>query len=142
MEAAFFHKAVLAYRVYGLPRNINWIEISGGDGVIEVNDPALIEVMRDKVKKGIGGLTEITAEQFAEKKTLPPTPRRLVTGVPGFEGPRLVDRQKLQPSSSQPQGATAAVAGETQPEPKSGAASVMKADEPKSGKAKSRRSRK
>lgn len=51
-------------------------EVVGGDtGILETEDAKLIEVLDVAVKRRMGGVVSITAEEFEELKKNPPAPR-------------------------------------------------------------------
>lgn len=51
-------------------------EVVGGDtGILETDDPKLIEALEIAVKRRMGGVVSITQEAFEELKKNPPAPR-------------------------------------------------------------------
>lgn len=76
---AYFDKSNASSPVLGVPYPITWTRYGDNESVAEVTDDRAIALLRDKHRRGVGGIVEITAEQYAEKKTIPAQPRKLVT---------------------------------------------------------------
>lgn len=76
---AYFDKSNASSPVLGVPYPITWTRYGDNESVAEVTDERAIAILRDKHRRSVGGIVEITAEQYAEKKTIPVQPRRLVT---------------------------------------------------------------
>lgn len=112
-ETAYFGKIIISNPIIGLPGKVPWIPIEDGNGVASVDDPDLIAALRDRCGRRIGGVREITREEFDKKKVIPLLPRKLATQGPDRGKIRLSEDNPLKFPSGKP----AAEAAGKSPEP-------------------------
>ena len=72
-----FQKEILSNPVIVNGKGVEFEPIGGGTGLIELNqgDPdqsKIITALDDFAKRGVAGVSKITAAEYAEKKSLPP----------------------------------------------------------------------
>lgn len=87
----YYHKSVVSSPIFGLPLRVQWIPIGNGDGIAEESRDDMNVALQAKIKAGVGGLSELTEEQFLEKKKLLAIPRRFVTEDPRHSTPRIMN---------------------------------------------------
>ncbi len=82
MEAKHYSKSIITSPLAGSPVSLRWISVGDGSGIAEVTDAATIAFLEMKVKSCRGGISHLTPEEYAKKKSAPARPRRYVTSVP------------------------------------------------------------
>lgn len=137
----YYHKSVISSPIFGLPLRVQWIPIGNGDGIAEESRDDMNAAMQAKIKAGVGGLSELSEEQFLEKKKLLAIPRKFVTEDPRRVTPRIMNVRVagFGKSSNRADQAAASPAGKSDSSASSGSASsqppgVVKASEPEVGR--------
>lgn len=88
-EVAYFTKALIGMRVYGLPYNPAWQPCGDGDGCLETSDPRMIAALRAKIAAKVGGVLEVSKEEYLAKKAEPVPRKRFLTLDPASSRLRI-----------------------------------------------------
>lgn len=96
-SVAYFTKALIGMRVYGLPYNPAWQPAGDGDGVMETSDPRMIDALRGKIVAKVGGVLEVTREEYLAKKAEPAPQKRFLTQDPATARLRIGNGSGLGP---------------------------------------------
>ena len=111
-KKTYFQKSLIATRLYGIRVPISWEPAGDGDGVIATADKAVIDALRAKAAARVGGVKEISKEEYEAKKAEPVPPKRHVTQDPAFLQPRIGNNVLPRSSSTGKQKSRAAEAGD------------------------------
>lgn len=82
-QTLYFEKDLISAPVRGSTMRMDWIHIGEGQGILATDDPALGAFLLAKSKSGVGGVSQLTAEDYEKKKAAPVPPQRRVTEPPG-----------------------------------------------------------
>lgn len=85
----YFHKTLIASRLYGVSIPIRWVPAGDGDGVLATSDSKVIAALRQKIAARVGGVRELSKEEYDAKKAEPVPPKRHVTQDPAFVRHRI-----------------------------------------------------
>lgn len=89
MSTAYFHKSLMNNPLLGAPMPIRWEAYGGeGNGVLQTNNDTLIAFIRSKVKARVGGVAEISGQEYEAKKAESPF-KKTPTVAATEEGHRL-----------------------------------------------------
>ena len=81
-ETKYYQKSIITSPLPGVPPGVSWYSLGDGSGIAEVSNPEAIVYLDQKIKLAVGGISPLTAEDYAKKKSEPVKPRRRVTEVP------------------------------------------------------------
>ena len=119
---AYFRKNNATTPVIGVSGGVNWIRFGDNEAVAEVTSQKTIDILSDKARRRVGGISVITAEEYAEKKTIPVTPRKPVTSEDSLgkvrESPNPLSigrKNRFQSSPPHAEAAAAAAGGDAAP---------------------------
>ena len=107
VTAKYFRKEIVSTPLFFKSGGRAPFEVVGSDaGLLQTSDPALIEQLELAIKKRMGGVVAITAEEYEELKKNPPVKRSKPTSLKPWQADR-------QPSN--PNGGVAATEQKTAP---------------------------